>query len=236
MTLDREVYFPGEVVRLTMKAVNPTAQIMEVFDLFHSYCIDEMEKSGGGYAPFSPYPRVERGPCWSTQTVWLARNRELRYESRSREFQARGLGEYRLHLEAWAPANADYRVVEPVAENYAFTEISTDEKFASFKRYVFAAVLSWGSERFLVVTDEVSTQLPRLTTKPTGSDNDMVGQIGPYVRVRQLGEPVSDLQAHADREDTVELRWRSASGTWQGVKLPDRGRMTAYEVLHRRLR
>lgn len=231
MGLDRDVYFPGEAIRLTMKATNPTPQIMEVFDPFQGGCVDVMAKRGGGYAPFSPHPQIERGPCWSTQTVWLSPNQELRYDSRSREFQAGGPGEYRLHLEAWAASDIDYTVVAPEAENYASVEISRDKRFPTHARYVHVAVLRWKSERFLVVSDEASTLNPRLITKPTGEDNDMVAQIGPYVRARKLNGSIAELQVTADKDDTAVLRWRPDAGPWTALELPGRGRKTAYEVL-----
>ena len=127
MSLDRDTYFVGEVVRLSMKAVNPTAQIIEIFDPFEC-CGFLVEMAGGrGGAPLQPHSRMDFGPGWSGRTVWLGPSQELRYETRSQGYDARGPGDYRLHLEAWAPANADYTVVRPVTEHLASAEISEGE-------------------------------------------------------------------------------------------------------------
>ncbi len=243
MSLDRDTYFVGEVVRLSMKAVNPTAQIMEVFDPFEC-CGSLVEMAGGrgGFAPLEPHSRMEFGPGWSGRTVWLGPNQELRYEPRGREFEARGPGEYRLHLEAWAPANADYTVVQPVTEHVVSAEISEGESTIRpasrapfrYKRYVHAAILRWQSESFLAVSDEASMYRPEELAAFAAERKEKAALPGPFIRVRQITEPIAELQATANREDTVELRWRSASGTWSTLSLPERGRKSAYEVLRSR--
>ena len=249
MWLDRDTYFVGEALRLSMKAVNPTAQIMEVFDPFECFCsLIEMVGGRGGFAPLEPHSRMEFGPGWSGPTVWLGPNQELHYASQSREKfrefqpQARGPGDYRLHLEAWAPANADYTVVRPVTEHLASAEISEGEAPLQqgskatyrYRRYVYAAILRWQSERFLAVTDESTTIPPLELAAFEAETGEKAALAGPFIRVRQITEPIAELQATANREDTVELRWRSASGTWSNLTLPDRGRKSAYEVLRSR--
>ena len=99
---------------------------------------------------------------------------------------------------------------------------------------MYAAVLRWQSERFLAVTDEATTIRPLDIAAFEAETGEKAPMVGPFIRVRQIAEPISELQATANREDTVELRWRAASGTWSTLSLPDRGRKSAYEVLRGR--
>ena len=201
MSVDRDSYFPGEVVRLTMKALNPTAQIMEAFNPFLRSCavVDVLLKVRGGYGPTSPHPRLESGLCWSAETAWLAPSQELRHEDSGRDLMAREPGDYRLNLSAWVPAYVDYTVVgPPVTEHLASAEISEGEALLQegfkatyrYRRNVYAAILRWQSERFLAVTDEATTYRPLDIAAFEAETGEKAALPGPFIRVRQITEPI----------------------------------------------
>jgi len=230
ISMDRDVYFQGELYSANIEVMNPTNQSLLVEEPFRGQCLSIVRKEGDKTIPVTsrpgdesvcsemPEPVIALGPGERRSSVlgpfgyndsggWpqLTGGNGMGFEP----------GDYVLFYGYGAGAKAEFKIVTPRLEADALARVK-DEMFSDrpdqqdphpLPAYIQVLALRWHDQSYICVSQSQVNNLWR----PKQGEPSILGP-GNFKRVATSQEPIVELSATADPEENLRIEWKTASG------------------------
>jgi hypothetical protein len=247
ISLDRAVYVPGEVAKITLRYRNPTDQVLEVIHPFwpRRTGFDLWVKGGPmavryglEYGPIGQHTYADFPPDSSAPTVQLLPGDVLTRTFRSDDPILRGHmpltggilprrpGKYRISY-SYAPlAEADFEVKAPILEQTAQLELYEErilragEAPFQVSRCFHGVVLAVDGTH-LILKGTGSTCGGRLPPAGGVVEQDVsISDLGKLERVAESPTAVTGLRLEKLADGRVKFLWLNGSGVWNETVVP----------------
>jgi hypothetical protein len=248
LTLDRDVYFPGEDAQVTIRIVNPTSQMMEVPEPFNPLTgfLSVMHRGGPldpvwvpdqvrtenwvGIPP--PPPAVWISPGQSIEkTFWLSdpafpKNGTSFVESRD-VHEREGL--FRVSYSYDDRAFAQYQVVWPQFEQWTRVKFQRPGQVrdpakpsgptVAVSRWAWFAAVGYQGSHIIIAGRGQHTGGP-LEPDPSGKFTGYMSRgFSPFRRIATSPVPIRSLQGVADNTENITLSYTDQTGRRFTLKL-----------------
>jgi hypothetical protein len=247
ISLDRAVYVPGEVAKITLRYRNPTDQVLEVIHPFwpRRTGFDLWVKGGPmairyglEYGPVSPHPHSDQPPDPQAPTVQLLPGDVLTKTVRTddpailahspfvRGAMPEEPGKYRLSY-SYAPlAEVDFEVKAPTVEQTAGLELYQERVLEEdgqpflFTRCIYGMAIRL-DDTHLILRDTGSAcdGQPPPVGGVVGVDAHVAG-LGLLERVAESPTAVTGLRLEKLADGRVKFLWLNGSGVWNETVVP----------------
>jgi hypothetical protein len=250
VTVDRQQYLAGEVVRATLSVFNPTSDSLVVFDPFEvgAGCLRlgvklEGADPAGPWGGTSSEPTCE-GLDESAPTITLGPGERIEKTIPSAELawkvhpEPTSAGRYRLSFcyrnRAASCAHTEFTVVVPIFRGSAAVmlaepgkmQYAKDGPVTQYSRYIQAFILECDGKRYIGLQRWPESFEPRLyLTQGRKLDGGRAQFLGAFDRIAEAGMDANSLQLEADAQENITVTWNESGQARSHCVSSDRTRI-----------